>query len=125
MLDGARTTLRDGFDVPLPKVNVLGLSSLLGDAANVATLNLDLVLKQELINLRLLSFFEVTVLIKARVNRLAMRGLIRDVRVVLFVHNILYFCNVTLFVLFLLLTFYFLLVRVFDNVIRHFLWWIW
>ena len=43
MLDGARTTLRDGFDVPLPKVNVLGLSSLLGDAANVATLNLDLV----------------------------------------------------------------------------------
>jgi hypothetical protein len=125
LLDGARTTLRDGFDVPLPKVNVLGLSSLLGDAANVATLNLDLVLKQELINLRLLSFFEVTVLIKARVNRLAMRGLIRDVRVVLFVHNILYFCNVTLFVLFLLLTFYFLLVRVFDNVIRHFLWWIW
>ena len=64
-------------------------------------------------------------LIKARVNRLAMRGLIRDVRVVLFVHNILYFCNVTLFVLFLLLTFYFLLVRVFDNVILHFLWWIW
>ena len=91
MLDGARTTLRDGFDLPLPKVDVLGLSSLPGDLANVATLNLDLVLKQELIKLRLLLFFEVTVLIKARVNRLAMKGLIPDVRVVLFLHNILNF----------------------------------